>query len=533
MNLMDDDLVIELNKGELRYDRQTKRYITVNNIFGGINYKKDKMCVYLKTDRFYKDIYDYYHQGGYLTIFMSNITEIISLIFGIVFGVYIFIFLDWTRILQCGTNNDIKDCGDISIYVKPKMPNLFFILVLFVASLFTLCKILFFIYKHKTLLDIRHFYEHILKIKTCDLHSLTWSQIITDISVNQKINLSVDDITNIILRKENYLIAMIHKDILNVADQTYTKQLEINLEYTIFNDLENLSVDKLKRKFILYGIVNLLLSVFIFIYILLHFFVSNIDEFYSNKNILGSRKYTLYSRSKFRYFNELDHFFESRVNKSIKYANIYITQFPSPVIDVICKFICLISGAFIGFFLILSIMDESILLYVRLFDRSLIFYTGIIGAISASARSFLKSPEKSVYNPNAAMEKIVEYTHYIPRHWNGKYNTYTVRNEFLQMFPYTIILFLHDLLSVITTPILLIYFLPRKSADIVNFIKVNTVHTKNIGKICTFADFNLNNQQKDNKMRTSMTNFMENHSLGLKESFESSLPLINDDDLIL
>ena len=439
-------------------------------------------------------MYEYYYRGGFWTIIVTEITEIISHIFGISFIIFSFSLLDWPKILQCGTNNETKDCGELFIYIKPQLPNTFCILSLSIAIIFTFCKIIFFIYNYKNILYIYKFYRNNLNISSKELQTMSWATVIKAMSNNEKIKLSISEITNRILRKENYYIGLINKDIFQVPNKFYSKQLEINIQYVI-SDLKNVSSGKLKRKFILYGIINLVFSVFIFIYILMYFLASNIDDLYSNKNI-ATRKYSLLTKWKFRDYNELNHFFQQRLNKSIKHSYEYLKQFPSPIVEILCKFICLISGCFIVFLLILSILDESILLYVRVFDRTLLFYTGVFGAISATARGFLKAPENKVYDPDGIMKKIYKHTHYMPAHWNNKCNTYDIRDEFLDLFPYTILIFLFDLISVFTTPLILIFYLPNKSNDIVNFIKFNTLQTSTIGNICCFARFDVENNDK-------------------------------------
>ena len=57
----------------------------------------------------------------------------------------------------------------------------------------------------------------------------------------------------------------------------------------------------------------------------------------------------------------------------MKYANEYTKQFPSIMIENIAKFIAFISGAFIFLFILFSIFDENILIYVTFLNRSLIF----------------------------------------------------------------------------------------------------------------------------------------------------------------
>ena len=514
-----DSLINEFNFEQLggAVDKSSQHPSTttkiVNNIFG---YKNNNR-LYEDNDQFYHDVYEYYYKGGYTTIIFSQLAEILSLIFGIVFSIFLFILLDWGRILQCGNNNDIQDCGDISLYITPHYPNIFCIFVMFCASIHTVYKILLYVFQYKGLLYIHNFYKEIIGISLKDLKTTSWSSIINEIANKTHTKLSVTDITNIILRKENYYIALFSNDIITLKSSFYTHQLDINLKYIILSDIHNLTTSKLKRKLVLYGIFNILLSIFIFIYLVIYFCVSNIDDFNSHSERIGSRRYSPLAKLKFREYNELKHFFEKRTNKSIKYANEYLKQFPSPVTEIICKFICLICGAFICFFLVLSVLDESVLLYVRMFDRSLIFYMGIIGTISSFSKGFIRPPEHCVYIPNQFMKKVAEYTHYMPFHWIDKCNTHTVKNEFLNMFPYIIQTFLYDLASVVITPFILIFVLPYQSSDIVNFIKLHTTERKNVGYICTFAEFN-NNTGLDKKMESSISFFNENHSLSIDNS---------------
>jgi autophagy-related protein 9 len=171
----------------------------------------------------------------------------------------------------------------------------------------------------------------------------------------------------------------------------------------------------------------------------------------------------------------------------------------------------MISGAFIVLFLLFSLLDENILLYVTFLDRSLIFYLGIFATLSSFSRSFITKPENSVYNPNAVMEKVAEHTHYMPEHWKDNCNTYKVRNEFLSMFNYIIVLFLYEIISVFTTPYILIFVLTKDVKRIHTFLKKNTTYVKGIGSICKLSDFN--NNDKNDKLESSILSFSENHPL--------------------
>ena len=376
----------------------------------------------MKLDEFFYDVYYYYYKKGVIPIITSNITDIISLIYGLWFTIFIFIILDWDTLLKCGNDITNKDCGNISSYFKKEYPNFFVICLIIMASLIIVYKIMNFLFQIHKIIDIHNFYKKELKISQNELQTMQWKDVIAKIS--EKKSLTIEEITNIILKKENYFIALFDKNIINIDNRLYTKQLDMNLQYILFSPhLNVIDVQNIKRKFVILGILNIICSPIIFIYQIMYFFVKNVDEFYLNKDMLGPRRYTLYAKLKFRNYNELDHFFEERINKSMKYALEYTKQFPYPTTEVIAKFVVLISGGFVGFFIILSILDESILLYVKCFDRTLLFYTAIVSAISSVSRGFVKSPEETVYNPSIIMEKVCKYTGYSPKNWDGKYNT--------------------------------------------------------------------------------------------------------------
>ena len=93
----------------------------------------------------------------------------------------------------------------------------------------------------------------------------------------------------------------------------------------------------------------------------------------------------------------------------------------------------------------LSIIDENILLYIKIFDRSLLFYTGMIGAISSFSRSLIKNPEDTIYKPTKYMKKI-----------QGKY-------EIHEKFPKQA----DNLINYIKEPIL------RKTESLISYIDPN------------------------------------------------------------
>ena len=461
---------------------------------------------------FYSQVYKYYYNRGFYPILFFNISELFLLIFSIAFFLFFFAFIDWVKLLECKINN----CGDIMNYIDVKFSPIE-IFILIIGVMFLVYKLTVFVPKMYNLINICNYYTKTLEIKNEDLYSIDWTFILDKIVKTNNKHCSVINLTNKIMRKENYMIAFIDNKIIDMPNYVYTKQMEENLKYIILNDsydINNIDHLKLRRKFIIYGILNAAFSFIILLFQIGYFFTSNINDFYSSKNITGPRRYTTLAKTKFREYNELTHYFEERINKSMKYANKYNAQFESPNMEIAGKFIGLISGAFFIFFLIISILDENVLLYVTFFDRSLLFYMGIISAISSFTRTLIRDPEESLYDPVGYMEKIIQYTHYCPERWVDKFNKHEVRNEFSSLFQFKIVIFFHEIISIFVTPYYLIFILPEKSKRICEFIKNNTVYVDSIGYVYnTYDEYHL-----DDKMKSSLLNFNENHNSTIMSS---------------
>merc|ERR1712196_265574 len=126
------------------------------------------------------------------------------------------------------------------------------------------------------------------------------------------------------MRKDNYFIAMINKGVITVEvpwlswllPPMLTRTMEWNLQYCILGhmfDAHTFSVkqrfiadpDALKWRLISCGVLNLLLSPFIAIFVLLYSFYRYGQEMHKNPASLGLRHWSPLARWKLREFNEL------------------------------------------------------------------------------------------------------------------------------------------------------------------------------------------------------------------------------------
>jgi autophagy-related protein 9 len=170
----------------------------------------------------------------------------------------------------------------------------------------------------RRLAHVRDFYIHLLEIPEQDMQTVSWQDIVARIMALREQNpktaaniprnlrrylgsqskerLDAHDIANRLMRKENFLIAMINKDLLNLSlplpflqgRHLFSKTMEWNLQFCIldmaFNELGQVQQDflrtdrrgqlsqKLKQRFYFAGCLNLLFAPVVLAYVLVVYF---------------------------------------------------------------------------------------------------------------------------------------------------------------------------------------------------------------------------------------------------------------------
>ncbi|KAF2320440.1 hypothetical protein GH714_027517 [Hevea brasiliensis] len=228
----------------------------------------------------------------------------------------------------------------------------------------------------------------------------------------------------------------------------------------------------------------------------------------------------------FELLSLVDHLFKHRINGSIMLASDYLKQFPSPIISIIAKFISFVSGGFAAILIIIAFLEES-LLEGHIFGRNLFWYAAVFGTITAIGRAAI-TDELLVLEPERAMSMVVQHTHFMPKRWRGKENTETVQREFENLFQYTGMMLLEEMASIFLTPFLLLFVVPKRVDDILQFIADFTVNIEGVGHVCSFSAFDFQNHGNSNYGSPYHTPRNPRSSQGKMEksflSFQSSYP---------
>ncbi|KAJ6931804.1 LOW QUALITY PROTEIN: hypothetical protein NC652_015093 [Populus alba x Populus x berolinensis] len=383
-------------------------------------------------------------------------------------------------------------------------------------------------------------------------------------------DLTAHDIMMRLMRKENYLIGMLNKGVLAFPISLWipgvgptvrtgsngmqhrlilTKPLEWTLNWCILQSMfdRNFCVRRdfiynpnaLKKRLMVVGLAMLVLAPFLVIFMLVYLFLRHAEQFYNHPSTASSRRWSNLSRWIFREFNEADHLFKHRISSSAMHASDYLKQFPSPIISIIAKFISFVSGGFAAILIIIAFLEES-LLEGHIFGRNLLWYAAVFGTITAISRAAV-TEELQVLDQEGAMSMVVQHTHYMPKKWRGRENTERVRMEFETLFQYTGMMLLEEMASIFLTPFLLLFVVPKRVDDILQFIADFTVDVEGVGHVCSFSAFDFQNHGNSNygspynapRSQRSCQGKMEKSFLSFQSSYASWEPNIQGKQFLL
>lgn len=228
---------------------------------------------------------------------------------------------------------------------------------------------------------------------------------------------------------------------------------------------------------------------------------------------------------------------------SFPFATRYLDQFPKRLTEDVARSIAFMSGAITAVLAVCTVLDSELFLGFEITkDRTVLFYLGVFGAIWAMTRGMI-SEETMVFNPEYALRNVIDYTHYMPDHWEGRLHSFEVKQEFSELYKMKVIIFLEEVMGIITTPMLLLFSLPNCSDQIVDFFREFTVHVDGLGYVCSFALFDFsrgvgNARQKDanpdvreeyystkhGKMAASYYGFLDNYVINPKTGIPGHMP---------
>ena len=524
-------------------------------------------------DDFLQDVYYYYRGKGFTSIFVGRVVDLVILVFILAFssflkwGVDYDLFFSHTRAGSAGllTLRDLVIPGFVhTIPLSFKL-----LLVGFAAYIALRLAQLYADFRYR-LAGLRNFYQQLLGVQSdAELMTIPWATIVDRLvllkdhhlltasnnsasavpryasDLSSKVRLNAHDIANRIMRKENYWIALVNKDVLDLSApvpgflrlqftvlRVLTRTLEWNIKLCINNFLfnengqvnasilkeeaRNQLAQELSARFKLAALINVVLCPFVVVYFVLLYFFRYFNEFKSNpSSLLSLRQYTPWAEWKLREFNELPHFFAKRLHLSAGPANTYIDQFPGSAWAANgMALVNFVSGAIMAVLVIMGLLldDEkhSFWSFELVEGRSTLFFIRVFGTVwavtsstpntSSSAKNAPSAAQAAsfFYDPEASLRYVAQFTHYLPSSWNGRLHTVEVKNEFCELYSLKIVIIMHELLSLVLTPFILWFRVAGSASAVIDFFREYTIHVDGLGHVCYFAMFNF--EQKDKNM---------------------------------
>lgn len=226
------------------------------------------------------------------------------------------------------------------------------------------------------------------------------------------------------------------------------------------------------------------------------------------------------------------------------FASRYLDQFPKVKMTQIARFLAFVAGAIVSVLVVATLWDPELFLTFEITsERTVLFYITVFGALWAITNGTIPD-ENLVFDPEYALRNVIEYTHYMPSHWQDRLHSDSVKREFAALYQLKIVIFLEEVLSIIITPFVLWFSLPKCSDQIIDFFREFTVHVDGVGYVCSFAVFDFKKgigkpgQQgppnsdiredyystKHGKMAASYYGFLDNYLLNPKTGVPGHLP---------
>ncbi|KAK7614529.1 autophagy protein Apg9-domain-containing protein [Phyllosticta paracitricarpa] len=497
-------------------------------------------------DRFMSEVYDYFEGHGIWAILLRSYLNLVrsACIVG-----------TCTLLIFCIDYHKIHSSHSLREIFKPNaIRNIhgLWLLVLWLFIVFWFLQLFHVTSQIPRLRRMEKFYHYLLDIPDSDIQTASWQLVVSRlmalrdanlttaenvtardrkaIGAHSKQRMDAHDIANRVMRRENYLIALFNKDILDLTIpipflgnvQFFSRTMELALNHCVmdfvftadghvrreFLDTKRRKemIDQLNKRLQQKAMLSILVAPITVIYFVVSFFFRYFSEYRKDPSQLGSRMFTPLAEWKFREFNELRHLFERRRNMAYPYAERYLQQFPKNKTNQLYEFVAFIVGTYIAVLAIGSLVFPEVLLGLEITPgQTVIFWLGILTTIYAVARNSIAG-EEIVLDPEFALEQVIHFTHYCPSSWRDRLHTDEVRKEFSKLYQLKIMIFLQELLSMACTPVVLYFSLPKSSARIVDFFREFTIHVDGLGYVCSFAVFDFkktaDNIAKENKAHT-------------------------------
>lgn len=474
------------------------------------------------VDDFYRSIYLYFYEKGLVRYTMKQLYKFIRIALCLVLSYLALFSIKYKELMNIDKN--IHTNFESYLYFNDGAFSYIFLS-------FTLIYLAIFL--TNIILDVVNLYGK-YKIYSTKLHlngtHYSWKSIIERLQTYSdngafQIELMNPDNVNVlfiamrILRKENVYNMLVKQGFfhINILPGIFEKLgisriylgglVKKELNYVLIDGIwddayntnyEYLTTSSIRKRCLFVGIIHLLFLPFILLILILQFIFTNTHEFKTKTSERNSSTWTPYALTLFREYNEYQHIFDIRINKSLEFAKIYSERINSNVMNVVLECTSFVIGAFLFLLLCISFFDDIAMTQITIFGHNLLYYFTSFSAILAWLKYYGISTES---NSTDTLESVLDILQY-----NIRYK-FTCSTSFNDLYQSKIIIFIREILSTIMLPYIFIFHVTIKAHALSTYIKNNLVTNPSIGTIVKPSSFDTQHSEFREDINSSLELF--------------------------
>lgn len=458
-----------------------------------------------ESDLHLKLLYNYHQRLGYKHMLVTGIVNAISSLFGILFSMFIVSCVNWTSIFD-HTSKSLHDAMYDTCWPKSN----------WVSFAYTLYLIGWLLHVGMTVsylsqaTEVHELWTRRLELPE-DVKWISWKRVTEMYAQNIDPQATDDYIVSKVLRFDNYLIAMLNRNIFGFdGGRLFTKTIEwslwLSFRLAFFTPSSGLPPDflhqvnhhtytrRLKLAFMTVGGVSALFAPFIFLASLVYFAYHYGSMFHKDPHKVGLLQFTPLAKWKLRDFNELPHVFNERLEGAHEAVKEFIADYADERYLGVIKLIEFITGSLLVVLVAVSFIDQKILVNFTIWDdHPVLFVMGVVGFIFVVCQSSVKN-QGFVSDPEKRFNELKSTLHFEPYSWD-RLSLKAKHREIRKLFRYKVVVFLHEILSILYGPFIFLFWLPKRCDTIVKFLRDHSVEVHGRGVMCTWSLLNRGDEE--------------------------------------
>ena len=361
----------------------------------------------------YPFLYKYHELHGYYNFNLRYIFNILvsSFITAIVVVVY---SIDWKEIISCTQDSSCKFQKDKE---QPIILQIFIFGNVSILLIYILINLVYLIGINRYLKKTHRYIRDELEISDQEFMIISWENFIKRIADRHGLEYIAFNVhvSNQIMNDKNQLIKISRYGQINWGHSAWTQISEfILLHFVItYSDDDNLELDKIRKKYKIYGILSIFIVMFFFLSVIVIITITESERYHAKVFDIGGKNWTVYSKRLFQRENELPHLLKTRLYSGKKHANKILNRYSNPIHNSIGKFLSSISAGVMTLITFFALLNDNILLYMNIYNRNLLSYLGIFSVIFTLSRMMINEREYHInFDLDNDVDHLVTHTGY-------------------------------------------------------------------------------------------------------------------------